>query len=140
MEETKKYIIDLFYLNHLKVKEIADKINTSSAYVTKIVKQDERYLDEKELRKNNSKEKRKIAQNKFIKEKRERKKLEDNYVFVQEQHKQASKELSKTRHLTNETFRKWNSSAYNYNPSKRRYEFNNSLVRSYALPKYIKDR
>ena len=140
METTKKNIVDLFFLKHLKVKEIAEKINVSSAYVTKVIKQDERYLKEKEFRKNESKDKRKIAQNKFAKEKREKKRIEDNYAFVQEQHRQASKELSKPRHLTNETYRKWNSSAYNYNPSKKRYEFDNNIVRSYAVPKYIKVR
>ena len=140
METTKQNIVDLFYLNHLKVKEIAEKLNVSSAYVTKVIKQEERYLDEKEFRKNNSKDKRKIAQNTFIKEKREKQRREDNYAFVQEQHRQASKELSKPRHLTNETYRKWNSSVYNYNPSKRRYEFDSNIVRPYAIPKYIKVR
>lgn len=140
MKLTKQNIIDLFYLEHLKVKEIAKKINTSSAYITKIVKQDKRYSIEKEFRKKNSKDKRKIAQNKFIKEKREKKKIADNYVFIQEQHKQASFELSKNKYLSNENYRKWNNSAYKYNPTKNRYEFDKKLGRSYDVPKYIRER
>ena len=136
----KEQIINLFYIEHLKVKEIADKVKCSSAYITKIVKQDTRYIQEKEYRKNITKDKRKIAQNQFIKNKREKQKIEDNYSIVQSQHRQASKELSKSRHLSNENYRKCNYSAYKYNPSKRRYEFDNILGRSYAVPKYIKER
>jgi len=137
---SKENILNLFYIQHLKVKEIAEKENTSSAYITKIIKQDARYLQEKEYRKDKSKEKRKLDQNNFIKNKREIKRIEDNYSTVQAQHEQASRELSKSKHLSNESYRKWNSSAYKYNPSKKRYEFNEELGRSYDIPKYIKER
>lgn len=137
---SKENILNLFYIQHLKVKEIAEKENTSSAYITKIIKQDARYLQEKEFRKDKSKEKRKIDQNNFIKNKREIKRIEDNYSTVQAQHEQASRELSKSKHLSNESYRKWNSSAYKYNPSKRRYEFDSSLGRAADVPKYIKER
>ena len=55
-------------------------------------------------------------------------------------HNQASMELSKRSHLSNESYREWNYSAYKYNPSKRRYEFDSTLGRSYDVPKYIKER
>lgn len=137
---SKENIIYLFYIEHLKVKEIAAKENTSSAYITKMIKQDARYMQEKEYRKSISKDKRKITQNNFIKNKREKQRVEDNYAFVQSQHEQATKELSKSSYLTNDTYRKWNNSAYKYNPSKKRYEFDEKLTRSYAVPKYIKER
>lgn len=140
MKTFKDDIITLFYIEHLKVKEIAEKVNTSSAYITKVIKQDSRYLQEKENRKAVSKDKRKIAQNNFIKNKRENKRIEDNYSFVQSQHEQATRELSKSKHLSNESYRKWNYSAYKYNPLKKRYEFDEKLGRSYAVPKYIKER
>lgn len=72
--------------------------------------------------------------------KREQKRIEDNYSAIQAQHIQASRELSKGKHLTNENYRKWNSSAYKYNPSKRRYEFDKTLGRASDVPKYINDR
>lgn len=137
---SKENIIGLFYIEHLKVKEIATKENTSSAYITKIIKQDARYMQEKEYRKLISKDKRKVAQNNFIKNKREKKRIEDNYSYVQSQHEQATRELSKSSHLSNENYRKWNYSAYKYNPSKHRYEFDNNLGRSIDVPKYIKER
>ena len=118
MENSKELIIKYFFNEHLKVKEIAEIIHTSSSYITKIIKLDKRYLEEKEYRNNKSKEKRKKDQNKFIKNKREQKRIYDNFAFVEEQHRLASLELSKTKHLSNETYRKWNISAYKYNPSK----------------------
>ena len=110
MEDLKKKIIDLFFNEHLKVKDIANRLQISSAYITKII------------------------------QKRERIRIEDNYYAVQAQHNQAISELSKRTHLTNENYRKWNYSAYKYNPSKHRYEFNDALGRSYDVPKYVKER
>lgn len=140
MKNKKDKIIELFFINHLSVKEIADSVGTSSAYITKIIKTDERYVMEKQYRKEKSKEKRKQDKNNFMKNKREQKRIDDNYSFVQAQHYQATKELSKSRHITNETYRKWNSSAYKYNPLKKRYEFDERLGRASDIPKYIKER
>lgn len=136
----KKNIIDLFYNEHLQVKEISKILDISSPYITKIIKQDFRYMQEKNFRKSISKNKRKIAQSEFIKKKREKKKIEDNYAYMQSEHEQAVRELSKSSHLSNESYRKWNYSAYKYNPSKQRYEFNEKLGRSADVPKYIKER
>lgn len=140
METLKEKIINLFYFEHLKVKNISEKLNISSAYITKIIKTDNRYVEEKQFRKNLSKEKRKVDQNKFIKEKREIKRIEDNYSIIESQHIQATKELSKSSYLTNESYRKWNQSAYKYNPSKKRYEFDDTLGKSADVPKFIKER
>ena len=140
MENKKDKIIELFFINHLSVKKIADSVGTSSAYITKIVKTDERYIQEKQYRKEKSKEKRKQDKNNFMRNKREQKRIDDNYSFVQAQHYKATRELSKSRHLTNETYRKWNSSAYKYNHLKKRYEFDEKLGRASDIPKYIKER
>ena len=138
MRVSKEITLNLFYNEHLSVKEIAVKLKTSSAYITKIIKQDDRYVQEKEFRKNISKEKRKVSQNKFMKNKREKKRIEDNYEALKSKHDQASKELSKSSYLTNENYRKWNISAYKYNSSKKMYEFDSKLGRAADVPKYIK--
>ena len=140
MKKQKKMAIDMFYNSHLKVKEIAKKLKITSACVSQFIKQDTRYIQEKEYRKSISKTKYKVAHNKLVKTQRDNKKIEDNYSIVQLQHKQAVNELSKASHLTNENYRKWNYSAYKYNPVKRRYEFDESLGRSHDVPKYIKER
>ncbi len=136
----KETVIDLFYNEHLRAKEIAEKVGITPMYVTKIVRKDDRFATERSYRKKLSKAKRKSEQYNFMKNKRENKKIEDNYSVVQSQHNQAVNELSKSSHLTNESYRKWNYSAYKYNPSKRRYEFDENLGRSHDVPKYIKER
>ena len=50
METQKDKIINLFFIEHLKVKEIADITNVTSAYVTKVIKTDARYKEEKSFR------------------------------------------------------------------------------------------
>lgn len=136
----KDEIIILFYEKHLKIKEIANKFNISTTYVGKIVHSDTRYNEEKRYRKSISKENRKKAQYNFMKNKRENKRIEDNYSVVQMQHRQAVREMSKSNHLTNENYRKWNYSAYKYNNEKKRYEFDETIGRSADVPKYIKER
>ena len=49
MEDSKELIIKYFFIEHLKVKEIAEIVHTSSSYITKIIKQDERYSEEKNI-------------------------------------------------------------------------------------------
>ena len=140
MGSKKDMIIELFFEQHLKVNEIAQNIGTSSAYITKIIKQDQRYLEEKQSRQEVSKLNRKIAQNNFMKNKREQKRIDDQYSIVQAQHNQDAMELSKRGHMNNQTFRKWNSSVYNYNPSKHRYEFDEQFGMAADVPKYVKER
>ena len=140
MGNKKDMIIELFFEQHLKVTEISKNIGTSSAYITKIIKADPRYIEEKKNRKEISKGNRKIAQNSFMKNKREQKRIDDQYLIVKAQHNQDVMELSKRGHMNNQTFRKWNSSVYNYNPSKHRYEFDEQFGRAADVPKYVKER
>ena len=46
METQKDKIINLFYIEHLKVKEIAEKINVTSAYITKVIKTDKKGIEQ----------------------------------------------------------------------------------------------
>lgn len=138
--ENKKRIVELYYNYHLKVIDIENMLNISSAYISRIIKLDNRYDAEKAYRKNLNKKKRRIAKLNYIKNKREIKRREDNYNEVLAMHNQDVKELSKSGRLSDEAYRKWNYSAYKYNPSKKRYEFDDSLGRSADVPKYIKER
>ena len=79
---------------------------------------------------------------KSVKKNREKIRFNNNVddLILKNLHNQDSMELSKSSYLTNENYRKWNYSAYKYNPSKKRYEFREELGRSYDVPKYIKER
>ena len=43
----KETILDLYFNKHLKQKEIANQVGTSQQYISKIIKTDERYNEEK---------------------------------------------------------------------------------------------
>ena len=136
----KDEILNLFFNECLSQKEIAQKMNVSKGYVSRIVTNDTRYIDFKEekLRKNKQRHNRQIQE--LTKEKR--KQVQFNYavsdLVLKRMHDQAAAELSHDKYINNESFRKWNSSAYKNCPSKHRYEYDEQLVRPYDAPKYIK--
>lgn len=138
----KNEILDMFFNKKMKQIDIATKLGIAKSTVSKTVSKDSRFIKEKNRRKANNK----INRNKDIQKRVEknRKKIQfeskSDDLFLKHLHAQDSMELSKRSHLTNENYRKWNVSAYKYNPSKRRYEFDNTLGRSYDIPKYIKER
>lgn len=92
--DTKNYVIDKYYDEHTKPTIIAKELNVNPSYITKIVKSDSRYFQEKEYRANISKENRKIAKREWIRNKRQNEADKQLYEFVKKQHIEASKELS----------------------------------------------
>lgn len=136
----KDEIIALYYDKKMTNKLISIKLNVSSQYITKIVKTDNRYIDEKIRRKNENLIKRKVQKNEYIKRKRQILKNERLNDFVELQHRQASGELSGKHTINNRAFKKWNSSIYDYhgrtNEFRVKEEFKDKT--SYAVPKKIK--
>ena len=63
----KEQILDLYYNEHLKQKEIADIVGTSTQYISKVVRADKRNKEEKENRKQTNSEKRKIYMQNYFK-------------------------------------------------------------------------
>ncbi len=136
----KEKILELYFNEKMKQKDIATKLNISNSKVCRTIQKDIRYIEEKELRKHNST----IKHNKEIQKRVENKRKVNQFkknnddLILKAIHNQDSMELSKRSHLSDENYRKWNYSAYKYNPSKNRYEFRTELGRSYDVPKYIK--
>lgn len=110
--DNKNYILDKYYNEHDKPTNIAKELNVNPSYITKIIKNDTRYIQEKEYRSNISKENRKIAKREWIRNKRQNEADKELYEFVKQQHIEASKELSYSYEMSDLAFRKWNSSAY----------------------------
>ena len=59
-------IIRLFYVEHKRPTDIAEELEVSKPYITKVIKKDERYDEEKEYRKNISKENHKACKRNYI--------------------------------------------------------------------------
>ena len=138
----KDKILILFFDNKMSQKEIAEKLHISKSYVSKIVTEDSRYAEYKNQKISNNK----LKHNQAIKEKVKeyRKAIQFSYavdnLVLKEIHNQDIRELSKAPKMSNEAYRRWNSSAYKYNPSKNRYEFDEKLCRPNDAPKFVKER
>lgn len=99
MDTKKDEILDLFYNKHLKQKDIAYIIGVSTQYISKIVKQDEKYKFEKETRKSENAEKRKeYLKNYFQTYSRPHKENDGSYEKMKVVHEQDVLKLSDTNH------------------------------------------
>lgn len=136
----KDEILDLFFNKKMKQTDIAELLNIANSTVSRTVSKDNRYIAEKQQRKAINKEKRNKDIRRRVKEQRKKAQFKNaaDDLILKNMHSQASLEMSKRSHLSNENYRKWNKTAYNYNPSKKRFEFDKNLGRSYDVPKYIK--
>lgn len=125
----------MYFIDKLKQKDIAEKLQISKYIVSRTVSKDERYLKEKARRKQESKKNNKIDTIKYIKNKRNNSELE--YLYLKAQHEQASRELSKTSSISNRSYRDWNTSVYEYDKSKKNYVLKKNITAGYDVPKKI---
>ena len=138
----KDKILNLFFNEKLSQKEIAEKLNITKGYVSRIVTKDARYIEFKKQKLEESRKRHNKQIQEKVKETREKLKFEHKVddLTLKLIHNQAVQELSKRPHLSDEAFRKCNISAYKYNPSKKRFEFDKNLGRAADVPQYIKER
>lgn len=137
-----KIITQMYFEEKIKPVDISKKINISKSAVTKVLKKDSRYKNEKQKRIEFNQMKHTEDTKLYIKQKRkelQHKNSVDDLV-LKKLHDQASRELSGPRKLTNRAYREWNKSAYTYNQKKRQFEFRKELEsqRSFDVPKIIK--
>lgn len=138
----KEKIIIFYYEKGLNTISISKILKVSKQYVSKIIKTDIRYTDEKNKRKQESEKRQKKRKIDWSKKDRELKKMQKENLdgFVELQHIQASSELSGKHSINNRAFKKWNSSIYFYHSKTNEFrvkeEFKNKT--SYAVPKKIK--
>lgn len=137
---TKEKIINLYYEEKMTNKSISDKLNVSLPYITKIIKTDNRYQNEKLRRKNESAIKQKRRNIECIKRRREVLRDERINGSMKLQHMQDVIELSGRHTINNREFKKWNTSIYQYYDRTKEFRVKQELESktSYAVPKRIK--
>ena len=91
-KETKDKIIELFYNQHLRPTDISNKLDVKMPYITRIIQTDSRYIEEKEARKQENKERQKeqkriYAQNKREKERQEKQNYQKLLVQINNDNK-----------------------------------------------------
>ena len=111
--ENRENILDLYFNKHLKQKEIATIVGVSKQYVSKVIKADSRYSEEKQTRKDENAIKRKDYLKEYYKN-YDKPKIEDNsYEQLQALLYQDSLELSySSSNINDYAFAKYNSSIY----------------------------
>lgn len=135
MVSNKEKIIDLFYNKHLKPVDIALELDVSNAYITKVIKRDCRYQEEKSQRKQQNQLRHKENTVEYMKLKQKSK--QDSFEALKYQLKKDAEELSYYFDISDRSFRKANSSAYKYNSKKKRFEIDRKLVVSVDVPRVI---
>lgn len=136
--DKKEQILDLYFNKHLKQTEIAEKVNASQQYISKIIKKDEKYEDEKSSRKFSNAEKRKIAQAEYQKNYVRKKDKDIAYEQLLAQQRQDALELSYNSHpLSNYAFKKANSSIYTYDSIKNQFVMIRGIKAGFDAPKRI---
>ena len=136
----KEKIILLYYDEKMNNKSISIKLKVSTQYITKIIKTDHRYIDEKIRRKNETKLRKKKKNIECITRKTKMLKNETLDGFMELQHIQATAELSGRRMINNRAFRNWNGSIYEFHNTTKEYQLKEEFKHktSYCVPKKIK--
>lgn len=133
----KEKILDLYYNQHLKQNEIAKIVDTTTQYVSKVVRTDKRNIEEKEKRKKKNSENRKIYLQEYFKTYNRPKKDDNSYEQMIAQQIQDSMELSfSNSNISDYAFVKWNSSAYHTN-NKGNLVIDRKLKVGFDVPKSV---
>ena len=133
----KEKILDLYYNQHLKQNEIAKIVDTTTQYVSKVVRTDKRNIEEKEKRKKENSENRKIYLQEYFKTYNRPKKDDYSYEQMIAQQIQDSMELSfSNSNISDYAFVKWNSSAYHTN-NKGNLVIDRKLKVGFDVPKSV---
>ena len=133
----KEKILDLYYNQHLKQNEIAKIVDTTTQYVSKGVRTDKRNIEEKEKRKKENSENRKIYLQEYFKTYNRPKKDDNSYEQMIAQQIQDSMELSfSNSNISDYAFVKWNSSAYHTN-NKGNLVIDRKLKVGFDVPKSV---
>lgn len=138
MKGKKEEITVLYFEEGKSLTEISELIGLSISYISRNLRKDARYADEKKRRKSKNLLQRRNKQKKLIYANRKNK-IDLDYAYLLKQHKEDTKELSKSSKLGDIALRKWCSSVYKYNNKKKRYEFNcEGALKPNDFPNYIK--
>ena len=133
-------ILDMYFNKQMKSVDIANTLGIAQSTVTRTLQKDERYIKEKELRKENNKKRHDEKTKEYTKNVRKNNSFRiavDNST-LKSLHEQDVNELSYRSKLSDMAYRNWNTSAYTYDEDKKRFAFREELGRSADVPKYIK--
>ena len=137
-KETKDKIIELFYNEHLRPTDISKKLKVKMPYITRIIQTDSRYIEEKEARKQENREKQKEQKRIYVQNKREKERQEkQDYQKLLVQINNDNKFLSTKRQVSDEKYAKWNRSAYDYDENTSDLVLKDKIVAGFNVAKRV---
>ena len=137
MSNNKDLILKLYYIEKLRVVDISKELGISKSAVTQVLKRDEKYIKEKELRKKQNKVKHNKQIQKWVENKR-REKDSSDFQILKVMHEQTSRELSGgNRPISNRAFRNWNTSIYKFNEKSSSYVLKKGINVGADVPRRI---
>ena len=122
-------ITKLFYNEHLRPTDIAKQIGVGKSYITKIIQKDERYIEEKEYRANQSKERHKVCKRNYINKRRQADKQEYQAMIIQIN--KDNEYLSTKKKLSDEAFSNWNRVMFDYDKKSSDIKIKNGIKMLY---------
>jgi len=138
MLNKKDEILKLYYEEHLKQQDIAQKVEVSQGYVSQVIKTDKRYNDNRETKHKASIIKKANYNKQYYKTYKRPKKEDISYQEMQAQLEKDIAELSYYRsyNMSDYNFAKCNSSAYHRN-SKGNLSLVNGLTVGFDVPRTV---
>lgn len=130
-------IIRLFYDLHKRPVDIAKQVGVVKSYITKIIKRDKRYFEEKNRRKQESQERHKECKRKYIQKRRQEERMQ--YLEMINQIDKDNQYLSTKKKLSDEAFAKWNRSAYEYCKNSSNLKLRDGINAGYTAPKRVRN-
>jgi len=136
--DKKEKILDLFFNKHLKQIDIAQILDVSKQYVSKILKADSRYAEAKQNKLKENAIKRKEYLQEYYKTYQRPKNEDNSYEQMKAQQNQDSLELSyyNSGYINDYAFAKWNLSAYRRN-KKGNLVLNKDLKVGFDVPRIV---
>lgn len=130
-------IIMLFYEEHKRPTDIAKELKVSKPYITKVIKKDERYIKEKEYRKNISKENHKACKRNYINKRRQTEKQEYQAMIIQIN--KDNEYLSTKIEMSDLDFAKWNRQMFRYDKNSSKLVLRKGFTFACDVPKKIRN-
>ncbi len=128
-------ITRLFYEEHLRPTDIAKQICVGKSYITKIIQKDERYIEEKEYRAIQSKERHKVCKRNYINKKRQADKQDYQAMIIQIN--KDNEYLSTKKKLSDEAFSNWNRGMFDYDKHSSDLVLKNGINVGFDVPKRV---
>lgn len=128
-------ITKLFYEEHLRPTDIANKLKVAKSYITKVIQKDDRYFKEKEDRISKSKEKHKARKRNYINQKRQEEKQE--YQAMLKQINSDNAFLSTKSKTSNIEYAKWNRGMYEYDKNSSDLVLRKDITTGYNVGKRV---